>query len=47
MKEITVDIARGILKVFVVKRVGNGYFVSLTEDGTGKFYVKDESVIPS
>ena len=45
MKKITVDIARGILEVFVVKRKGNGYIVSLNKDFTKKFYVKDENVI--
>jgi hypothetical protein len=46
MIKITVDIARGITEVFVVKRSSDGYLVSLTEDLTGVFYVTDDNVIP-
>lgn len=52
MKKITVDIARGILEVFVVKRSGDGYLVTLTEfkegeEPNGVFRVEDKQVIPS
>lgn len=51
MQKITIDIALGIMDVWVVKRIQSGYLVSTHEviegvEPTHVFHVKDENVIP-